>query len=93
MLTKSSENRVPEPIRHNVSGPNLKYTRTRCMRQGQYGAKFEIVCNYGSFVGHCPFHNRSVAGPRVADAGPMNCRPAMAFQKRNPIGRQVHVDH
>ena len=43
MLTTSSENRVPEPIRHYVSSPNLKYTRSRCMSQCQYCAKIEIV--------------------------------------------------
>ena len=43
MLTKSSENRVPEAIRHYVSSPNLKYTRTRCMSQCQCYAKIEIV--------------------------------------------------
>ena len=43
MLTKSGENRVPEPIRHYVSSPNLKYTRSRCMSQCQYCAKIEIV--------------------------------------------------
>ncbi len=80
MLSKCSENSVTETIRQYVDSPILNYTWSRCTGQCQYCAKIKNMCKYNTFVGYGPFHNRSVTGPRVADPGPMNCRPSMALQ-------------
>lgn len=84
VLIESGDHGVFQVVREDVCGADLKDTRPNVMRERQHGAKVQIVGEYDVLMSNRPFHGVLVAGPWIADIGPMHGLPSTPTQRRHP---------